>query len=290
MLQSLSSVAATSLRTRLALAVPATAMRRFKHDAASASANGLPASAIALPSVSSTTATSASGDLASGTGASVASEHDHAADLSLLIHRLRSAETARRHALTGELPAHQQYAAARRMDAPLMPAHHPLLTDDFSVQTPFVAPPRPSTALDAGKNKNTSSLAMYAPLSTQMAVAEAADAEAEDAIPEQHERAAVALMGHPLLPYLLQPGLPLLPMEVPVAAGAPAAPGASAIDESESQLAFQMMTPRGQLPVGVFPPTAQDEVLMTSVLRKRRKKMNKHKLRKLRKSTRSQRK
>ncbi|KAI9150982.1 hypothetical protein H9P43_009597 [Blastocladiella emersonii ATCC 22665] len=195
-----------------------------------------------------------------------------AADMDLFVTMLRNKEAARQRELTGTSDDAHASAGVRnkRLENPLIPADHPLLTDDFALLTPFATPSRPTVA------------SIFGPLTLPH---REFDADADE-VPEAHEAAAASLMNHANFPYLLAPGLPLLPG------------GPTPIVHSDA-LVMELMSPAGagELPAGFLDHTrapgaegAVDGMYMTSVLRKRRKKMNKHKLRKLRKRTRSQRK
>ncbi|KNE59912.1 hypothetical protein AMAG_05361 [Allomyces macrogynus ATCC 38327] len=193
-----------------------------------------------------------------------------------------------------------------RLTHPLLPCDHPLLFDNYVALPPFTTPASPPA--DPAR--------IFSPLTVE-------EVDKETRV-TRAVAAATALLNHAQFPWVMNPGSPLLPMKValkrmpqppplPTASGAPQAQGPSkgvpAADDGKP--AMQLLTPAGSMALterfldsllessaggkeheqGPAPVRrARATMFMTSVLRKRRKKMNKHKLRKLRKRTRSERK
>ncbi|KAJ3372038.1 hypothetical protein GGF31_002300 [Allomyces arbusculus] len=193
--------------------------------------------------------------------------------------------------------------ADTRLTHPLLPCDHPLLFDNYVALPPFTTPAAPPS--DPAR--------IFSPLTVE-------EVDKETRV-TRAVAAATALLNHPQFPWVMNPGSPLLPMKValkrmpqppplPTASGAPQAQGESKpVDDGKP--AMQLLTPAGSMALterfldsllvstaggkdheqGPAPGRrARATMYMTSVLRKRRKKMNKHKLRKLRKRTRSERK
>ncbi|KNE55265.1 hypothetical protein AMAG_01178 [Allomyces macrogynus ATCC 38327] len=182
---------------------------------------------------------------------------------------------------------------------------HPLLFDNYVALPPFTTPAAPPT--DPAR--------IFSPLTVE-------EVDNETRV-TRAVAAATALLNHAQFPWVMNPGSPLLPMKValkrmpqppplPSASGAPQPQGASkGVPVDDGKPAMQLLTPAGSMALTerfldsllVSTAGSKDQeqgpapgrrvratMYMTSVLRKRRKKMNKHKLRKLRKRTRSERK
>ncbi|ORZ37944.1 hypothetical protein BCR44DRAFT_95898 [Catenaria anguillulae PL171] len=219
----------------------------------------------------------------------------HSADLSLFLQSLSTSSSTKPTAATAAIPSHRPTGPA----LPLFAPDHPLMTDDFGVLPPFSSP--------------TSLATTFGHLTISSADAEAHLAQGE-------RQAMTRLIGHPSMPYILTPGNPMLPSgDRGRQKGADEFFGAeqdvdefaqTEADGEPRMVTMQVMSPPGTTSpasiMGLLPEGATlvrmradggvqqrseaTKYWMTSVLRKRRKKMNKHKLRKLRKKTRSQRK
>jgi hypothetical protein len=164
------------------------------------------------------------------------------AEMVTFLSSLRRKDALRKQNLEG---APQQVLNDVRLEHPLLPVDHPLLYDDFSTLPPFMAPPSVATA-----RPNS----IFAPLVLTREASEN----------NENNPAPVSTLNHPNFPYFLTPGCPLLPA---MAQGPELKSFASMKVESIEGTEFNPML---TLSDGI---SGGNEILFTSVLRKRRKKM-----------------
>ncbi|KAL7754279.1 hypothetical protein RI367_000260 [Sorochytrium milnesiophthora] len=246
----LATAPALRVSTLTSFGAPLRMVRAGKHTLAKEDAELIAASTATAASESSAVL-----DVSPAAGSVVVQEQRHAADIRRFLSRFRTdvdgSATSMVAAAAGGGGGGQE-----AVEHALMPSDHPLLMDDFSQLPPFQAP-------------RSASLHSQLPVSSAQA----------GNVPAAH-------FGHVNMPYMLTGQNPLLPPQMVVGNSALLVP-ANASKGTTEQLIAQLFERAVQY---TEPPSASANAMhMTSVLRKRRKKMNKHKLKKRRKATRSQR-